>query len=474
MAEALSDRQAAEAVGDKLSWKYALGLGLEDPGFDASVLSEFRTRVVQHGLEERVLDLLLVALKDKGLVRAGGRQRTDSTHVVAAVRDLNRLELAGESVRACVEALAVAAPGWLAATFDVSGWGRRYGRRIDSWRLPTSQVKRAELAVAYGQDGFALLAAVYSAAAPGWLREFPAVEVLRVVLLQNYTRTITSDGREVVRRRETDTDGLPPGRLRLTSPYDTDARWGVKRDTFWNGYEVHLSETCDQPEVGGDADTADAAAGQQGQAPPAGELPNLITGVATTDATVADQAMTEPIHRQLAGRGLLPGEHYVDSGYPSAELIVGARATFGIALITPVLQDTSPQARAGAGFDPAPLCQACPVRHQCTTTSRGGRQLTFRPRQVQQALDNARAQQKTKHWQTKYALRAGVEGTIHQAVAVTDMRHARYRGLEKVHLQHVYSAVALNLIRLDHWWNGHPLDRTRTSHLARLELALAA
>ena len=513
MAEALSDRQAAEAVGDKLSWKYALGLGLEDPGFDASVLSEFRTRVVQHGLEERVLDLLLVALKDKGLVRAGGRQRTDSTHVVAAVRDLNRLELAGESVRACVEALAVAAPGWLAATFDVSGWGRRYGRRIDSWRLPTSQVKRAELAVAYGQDGFALLAAVYSAAAPGWLRELPAVEVLRVVLLQNYTRTITSDGREVVRRRETDTDGLPPGRLRLTSPYDTDARWGVKRDTFWNGYEVHLSETCDQPEVGGDADTADAAAGQQGQAPPAGELPNLITGVATTDATVADQAMTEPIHRQLAGRGLLPGEHYVDSGYPSAELIVGARATFGIALITPVLQDTSPQARAGAGFDraafhidwdaqqvrcpqghpsaswsactqrgtqavvvkfPAPLCQACPVRHQCTTTSRGGRQLTFRPRQVQQALDNARAQQKTKHWQTKYALRAGVEGTIHQAVAVTDMRHARYRGLEKVHLQHVYSAVALNLIRLDHWWNGHPLDRTRTSHLARLELALAA
>jgi hypothetical protein len=136
----------------------------------------------------------------------------------------------------------------------------------------------------------------------------------------------------------------------------------------------------------------------------------------------------------------------VDSGYPSAELIVGSRATFGIALITPVLADPSPQARAGAGFDraafhidwdaqqvrcpkghpsaswsactqrgtqavvmkfPAPLCQACPVRNQCTTTSRGGRQLTVRHRQVQQALDDARAQQKTKHWQTKYALRAG-------------------------------------------------------------------
>src|SRR6266511_3528574 len=458
MAEALSDRQAAEAVGDKLSWKDALGLGLEDPGFDASVLSEFRTRVVQHGLEERVLDLLLVALKDKGLVRAGGRQRTDSTHVVAAVRDLNRLELAGESVRAGVEALAVAAPGWLAHTIEMASWGKRYTARVDSWRLPTVQAKRTELALAYGRDAFALLGAVYSAAAPVWLRELPAVDVLRVVVLQNYTRTITSDGREVVKRREADEDGLPPGRLRLTSPYDTDARWGGKRDTFWNGYKVHVSETCQQPQVGGGADTAD---GQQGEWSSVGQTtaaaPNLITNVATTDATVADQAMTQPIHRQLAGRGLLPGEHYVDSGYPSAELIVGSQATFGIALITPLLADTSPQARAGTGFDraafridwdaqqvtcpqgqpsaswsactqrgtqavvvkfPAPLCQACPVRDQCTT-SRGGRQLTLRPRQIQQALDDARAEQTTDAFKAKYALRAGVEGTIGQAVAVT-------------------------------------------------------
>src|SRR6266542_3248298 len=76
MAEGLTDRQAAEAVRDKISWKYALGLGLD----------------------ERVLDLLLAALGGKGLVKAGGKQRTDSTHVISAVRDLNRLELAGESV----------------------------------------------------------------------------------------------------------------------------------------------------------------------------------------------------------------------------------------------------------------------------------------------------------------------------------------------------------------------------------------
>ena len=97
---------------DKISWKYALGLDLDDEGFDPSVLSEFRTRVVAHSLEQRVLDLLLDALKVEGLVGAGGKQRTDSTRVIGAVRDVNRLELAGESVRAALEALAVAAPGW--------------------------------------------------------------------------------------------------------------------------------------------------------------------------------------------------------------------------------------------------------------------------------------------------------------------------------------------------------------------------
>src|SRR3954453_23619120 len=106
MAENLTDRQAAEAVRDNISWKYALGLELDDQGFDASVLAEFRSRVVAAGLEQRALDLLLAALVAEGLITPGGRARTDSTHVVAAVRNLNRLELAGESGRACAEAIA--------------------------------------------------------------------------------------------------------------------------------------------------------------------------------------------------------------------------------------------------------------------------------------------------------------------------------------------------------------------------------
>lgn len=105
MAENLTDRAAVQRVRFDLLWKYCLGLELEDVGFDASVLSEFRTRVAGHGLEERVLDLLVAALKENGLVKAGGKQRTDSTHVLAAVRELNRLELAGETVRAALEAV---------------------------------------------------------------------------------------------------------------------------------------------------------------------------------------------------------------------------------------------------------------------------------------------------------------------------------------------------------------------------------
>jgi len=522
MAENLTDRQAAEAVRDKLSWAYALGLGLEDPGFDFSVLSQFRTRVAEHHLEEKVLDLLLAALIEQGLLGAGGKQRTDSTSVVAAVRDLNRLELVGESVRALVEALSAAAPDWLAQVIDVSGWSRRYGRRIDSWKMPASKTKQDTLALDYARDGFALLGAVYAPNQPAWLRELPAVQVLRVVLVQNYTRAVAGNGREVVKRREkTDEggDGLPPASIRLTSPYDTDARWSAKRDTFWNGFKVHISETCataaDDAARPAPAPTAKVAARTpHGRKPDrAPRRPNLITNVATTASTLPDSKALEGIHQSQQRRGLLPDEHYLDSGYPSAELITGSLARYGVALITPVLLDTSRQAKAKEGFAahdftidwqtqqatcPAgktsttwnPVVQAgvpktvvtfaatdcipCPFKQQCTSAKSNRRQLSLHPWEMTEALRTARAQQQTKDWNTDYALRAGVEGTIRQAAAVTDMHHARYRGLAKTHLEHVFSAVALNLLRINAWWNGHALDRTRTSHLARLELSLAA
>jgi len=146
--------------------------------------------------------------------------------VVAAVAALNRLELAGESVRAALEALAAAYPDWLARRICVADRDRRYGTPMTSWRPPRSEARCDELAIAYARDGYALLEAVYDPSSPPWLRELPAVDVLRRVLLQNYTRTITAGGREVIKRREKEPegDGLRPGHARIASPYDTDAR----------------------------------------------------------------------------------------------------------------------------------------------------------------------------------------------------------------------------------------------------------
>jgi transposase len=515
-AENLTDRPAAEAVRTRIDWQYLLGLPLDDPGFDHTVLPEFRAKVAEAGLEQVALDALLARLAADGLIKAGGKQRTDSTHVVAAVAALNRLELAGESVRAAVEALAAVHPAWLEQRICVPDWARRYGTPMTSWRPPASKAKQDELAIAYARDGYALLEAVYDESAPAWLREIPAVEVLRRVLLQNYTRVIHQDGREVIKRREKepDGDGLPPGHLRIASPYDLDARWGVKRDTFWLGYKLHITETCDDPPPCTCSRDFAAGGGASGHDEACEHLafPNLITHVATTDATVTDNQMTGTIDDELAGKDLAPGRHYPDSGYLSAALAVSETARHGIALIGPLLADTSAQARAGTGYARADFtadydsktvtcpqgktsvswtpctqrgqdafvatfsagdCGPCPARSLCTASSRKRRQLTVLPRDLAEAQAAARAAETTIPFQADYARRAGVEGTMHQA-ASHGARRARYRGLPKTRLDHAYMAVALNLLRLEAYWTGTPLDRQRTSHLARLELGLAA
>jgi hypothetical protein len=124
--ENLSDRQAADAVRGRLDWKYLLGLEFDDAGFDHSVLVEFRQRLVEGGQERLLFDLLLTQLRDRGYVKAHGRQRSDATHVLARVRGRNRLELVGETFRAALNSLAVAAPQWLKDTTMC----RRYSQEI--------------------------------------------------------------------------------------------------------------------------------------------------------------------------------------------------------------------------------------------------------------------------------------------------------------------------------------------------------
>ena len=286
--EGLSDRQAADAVRARIDWKYALGLELTDAGFDDSILSEFRARLIGDevgmGWEGLLLPRLLDRARQQGWFKARGRQRTDSTHVLAAIRTLNRLELVGETVRTALNSLAVAAPDWLRAHVPAD-WHDRYDRRIEDYRLPTAKTERAALAAAIGTDGLALLTAVYAATAPAWLRELPAVRTLRAVWVQQY---YAPDATGAVRWRE-EAD-WPPSAVLIQSPHDPDARYSTKRDTHWVGYKAHLTETCDE------------------------DMPHLITDVQTTLATTADVTMLPQVQEDLAWRDRLPAEHIVDAG----------------------------------------------------------------------------------------------------------------------------------------------------------------
>jgi len=478
--EGLSDRQAAEAVRARIDWKYALSLALTDPGFDSSVLSEFRTRLVTGRMEQLLLDQMLAQFRERKLLAARGRQRTDSTHVLAAIRKLNRLERAGETLRHALNSLATVAPDWLRERSQPT-WVDRYSRRVDDSRLPAGPEERRVLAETIGGDGWMLLHTVYAADAPTWLREIPAVETLRRMWLQQY---VLVDG---ALRWRTDVHGIPPSLLFISSPYDVDAHYAKKRTTEWVGYKVHLSESCDD------------------------NLPRLITHVETSSAPIADSDLTATIHDALAGKDLLPATHIVDAGYGSAPLLVSSKGDFGVDLLGPTRPDTRWQAREGNGFDVSAFvidweakhatcpagqtsiswspaihrrdnavitiqfstshCRRCESRPYCIQSPDQRyprRVITVRPQEQYLALQAARERQATEAYKEEYARRAGIEGTISQGVRAFGLRRCRYIGEVKTHLQHVLTGAAINFVRVDDWLEGKAVAKTRQSAFAAL------
>jgi transposase len=489
--EGLSDRQAADAVRSRLDWKYALSLELSDPGFDHTVLSEFRTRLVQGHAAERLLDILLEQCKAHGWLKARGRQRTDSTHVVAAVRALNRLECVGETLRHALNVLAEVAPDWLQAYVSQAHpeWVERYSRRIEEYRLPTGTTARLTYAEVVGADGWDLLNALEAPPAPVWLRELPAVQSLQRVWAQQYhPRAAGGQWRHAAE--------LPPAGQVQNSPYDPDARYGKKRDITWVGYKVHLTETCDP------------------------DTPHLLIQVTTTPAATADETILPAIQDDLAQHELLPSTQLVDAGYIDAKALATSRAQFGVDLVGPTRGDYRWQARASAREqDAAPLdrshfvidwaaqqvvcpegrtstkwtpaedrrpqvpravinvafsavdCRRCLSRARCTTQAR--RTLTLHPQAHEEALRAARQREQTPEFALTYAQRSGIESAHAQGLRRAGLRRSRYVGETTTHLQHVLTAVALNLVRLSAWLAGTPLAPTRESPFARLMVQAA-
>lgn len=512
--ENLTDRQAADAVRSRIDWKYLLGLELTDPGFDFSILCEFRDRLLEGEREHLLLDTLLERLQERGLLRARGRQRTDSTHILASVRNLNRIEVVGRTLQHALNILAQVAPSWLRAQVT-SEWFDRYSRLIDEYRFPKEETKRRALAEQIGADGLHLLIQLAQPSAPAGLAQLEAVNVLRQVWDQQYTIVEGAEGERHCHWREG--KELPPSSQMITSPHDLDARYSVKGSVTWIGYKAHLTETCDE------------------------DLPHLITHVRTCPGTEDDGTALPIIHAELARSDRLPGEHVVDAGYTTGELLVSSEREYGVQVIGPMRPDTSWQGRQAQAqkvqaqtqtqtqtdaeaqtkveqeqeqeqrfditafsidwnrqqavcpqghvsrfwreerrsngkpmiqvqFDTA-QCRQCGVKERCTRRNDRGRVVTLHPQGEQEALQQARQRQQTTQFKEAYAIRAGVEGTISEATVAHEMRRSRYRGEAKTHLAHILTAVAMNVVRVIAWWEERPRATTRISPFAALALA---
>ncbi len=275
-----------------IDWKYALGLEITDAGFNFSVLSEFRDRLLAGGAEGRLLERMLKLFKEKGLLNKD-EQRTDATHILAAVRNLNRLEIVGETLRCALNVLAQVDREWLCEQIDAE-WFARYSQPVTDFRLPKPKKEREVLALVFGRDGDQLLNEIFLGSAPAYLRQLPAVEGLRQVWVQHYYH----DGTALQWRTQ---NNFPPSGVMIASPYDTESRYSHKRGMEWRGYKVHLSETCND------------------------DAPNLITQVTTTDASVQEASVIMGIQGELHAQDLSPNVLLVDMAYVSSDHLVDSK-----------------------------------------------------------------------------------------------------------------------------------------------------
>ena len=346
--------------------------------------------------------------------------------------------------------------------------------------MPKKQAEREALALEVGADGFVLLNALDASDAPAAAREVPMVGTLRDVWRIHYARE--GDGPPRWRAGSE----LPPVGERLQSPYDPEMHYSTKRGMEWSGYKVHVTETCDE----------DAA--------------HLITHAMTCPAMQPDMASTAAIHERLADKGLLPAEHFVDSAYVDAALLVGSRRDHGISLEGPVRgvanqfarakgyeqrhfainwdreQVTCPQGKTSvtwqAGRDQAGVpriqvmfsrtdCGACAARPLCTPAKAARRSVYFHPRPEYEALNAARARMHDPAWKQRYSVRAGIEGTLSQGVRAFGIRRSRYIGLAKTGLQQACTAAAMNVSRIVNWLDDRPRAKTRVTRFTALAQA---
>ncbi len=427
-AEGLSDAKAADAVRARIDWTYALALDLTDPGVDASVLSEFRQRLITGHAEHLLFETMLTLLRDQGLLNATGRQRTDSTHVLAAVQTLNRLECVGETRRHALNVLATAAPAWL--------------------------------------------------------REIPAVQTLRRVWLQQFYATPAD---QPMRWRSA--ADLPPAPLLMSSPYDPEARYGKKRETEWTGDKVHVTETCDDdtPNLITDvmttpAKTSDVAVLPTIQANLAARRLTPREQLVDAGYVTADHLLTSRTAHGIDLIGPVAHDHswqgQAGNGFEAARFVIDWDAKYAIcpqgqrSVVWMERPDRHGHDTVRMAFS-TPVCAACASRADCTRAATAPRALRLRERDHYTALQTARVRQQTEAFKQAYARRAGIEGTLAQGTRIGDLRRSRDIRLVKTRLMHLLLAAAINFMRVAAWLAHRPRARTRPAAFDALAAAAA-
>ncbi len=464
--EKLPDRKALEHVDMHLGWKYALDLEVDEKGFHPTTLVKFRQRLVDGGMQRVGFDAILDALGAEGLVRKGGRQRLDSTHVFGCVAKMSYLECMRETLRLFIEQVGL----WgLAESLDNY---RQYRERYCESELPwhrLSKEKVAKQAERTGRDVLVVLE--WLGRQPSKIRHHAKALLLKRVFEEQYE--VCGEKLTVRKRQKSGT---------VRNPHDAEAQWSAKdsaKTKTWIGYKAQVAESvpdCDKPKKKGEP------------------TEQFLLEVTTTEAITSDfEGMQRVLKAQAQHHDNVPCELYVDAGYVSDDTLAEAKqqerelvgparppgnanktifdaTEFDVDVakrraICPAghtsrqcsLINDSHQDRVYLRFEWGSLCDTCCLQKQCTKRQDGRRHLSVGLHH--DLLQQRRREMKTDAFKLKMHRRAAIEGSISELTR-QGARRTRYRGLAKTALANYLQGAAVNInrwLRLVQWQCREPI-----------------
>ncbi len=427
--EGLSDREAARAVRDRISWKVACGLPLDDEGFDYTVFTYWRTRLRQSERPERIFDAVREIVDATGVLAGRRRRALDSTVLDDAVATQDTVTQLISAIRRVRRVVPEAAQVELA--------GHDYdspAKPVIAWDDP---VAKQALITALVDDALALVAALEGVALDD--EGADAVGLLALVAGQDVEPGEGEGTWRIARRVAPD---------RVISTVDPEARHTRKAPSQpRDGYKAHVAV---EPETGlvteaalTKANVADAAvatelvAGEEERVEVVGDSAYGSGRLRAQLASAGHAATIKPIpSRRAIPGGFARDDFVVDHETNSITCPAGHTATFGRGL--------------KASF--SPHCATCPLRARCTTSPRG-RTVSLNLYDIE--LEAARRRAEGEEFQRSYRRwRPMVERTIAWLVAGGN-RRLRYRGVARNEQWLHVRVAALNLRRLVRLGLGH-------------------